>query len=1008
MNPWFIQFLLRILAILGLDVKETRNEKAFQACQIVKAQAKRLKTDAVFRCICDNEFENFVKELEAAAKRTSWETMLLQRGNAGETIVHLCFLYCRYQFAKHVIKMAKKHDLLASVLFSCYANPEMLREDENGVLFVSEVGPPPTSPGQYTGETCLHIATVNRAFHMVQYLLQEMLECEQECHRRGVRLGEAARLTGRLSEISSVAEFLQYAVVTGTFFSPGGGVYFGDTVYHFAACRGDRRILDFIYEVGGDPDTQDSYMGNTALHLMVIHSRCDMYEHVRITHDGDPAVQNAAGLTPFVLAARLGHYDSFDSILEAEQMIIWVFGPVSCKAYPLEGLDTWSYSKSDDQPCSVARQRAISISQHLGLGKLSHRFIQERPSIFRLKQSVSALEEIVYHRHYELLKHHVVMTLLDDKWEKFGRKMFIGEMISYGAYMVVFSLALTMRPSAASLSLEEYTNDEVWIYDSPKQYIRLVLEVVSVVIAVIWVIQDIRSWMVFFWLERIVRILKLRRISIFPGDFQLIEMVGIQNLHKAEQNGFTIAFLLLRRMFFGYVILGSIARIARWEDVELWSFAIAALLGWVYMVYYGRGYQLTGKFVIMIYEMLVGDFLRFMIFFCLFVMAFSLSFFVLWYGSSERRLYNRIMQVFTMMLGDFNYVADFESSEYGLTSSLIFILFHIMVTILLLNLLIAMFSDTYSSVHRRADSAYHLERARIILQIEKCLKRDNPEYWSGDDLKGDLGRYLIVEEKIEEVDTDSDESGDERDGWEPPASLPDTARSLRRKSQLSVHTVGTPRDLGHPEAGRLVPDVVSGASPAGSPMMSFQPRGSPLHAEEDVVGPLRSKPASAFRRLSLVVQTKALLNSATASKAPVRRVRRTTSVRLPFFVKDEDSGAANVSPRDARANIRRMAKESAMEDFKQKMASVAAGMDTITGSPAVGQVSEANIRTHLTSPSAATNPRYSGSTECSEDMSTRTKNNGSKGRGSITEPEPGGHEEGASEYTPVLPVHFEK
>jgi hypothetical protein len=57
--------------------------------------------------------------------------------------------------------------------------------------------------------------------------------------------------------------------------------------------------------------------------------------------------------------------------------------------------------------------------------------------------------------------------------------------------------------------------------------------------------------------------------------------------------------------------------------------ALASIVGWGYMLFFVMAFRLTGPFVVMIYEMLFNDVLRFFIIYAVFLAAFSQAFFIL-------------------------------------------------------------------------------------------------------------------------------------------------------------------------------------------------------------------------------------------------------------------------------------------------------------------------------------------------------------------------------------------
>jgi len=124
-------------------------------------------------------------------------------------------------------------------------------------------------------------------------------------------------------------------------------------------------------------------------------------------------------------------------------------------------------------------------------------------------------------------------------------------------------------------------------------------------------------------------------------------------------------------------------------------------------------FRLTGPFVVMIYEMLFNDVLRFFIIYMVFLAGFSQAFFILFDNNGKIKLREKtrfnflclgfggflvsVKQSFLGMLGDFDLDA-YSDTSFNYISVTLLIVYIIVVTILLLNLLIAMMGDTYGNV----------------------------------------------------------------------------------------------------------------------------------------------------------------------------------------------------------------------------------------------------------------------------------------------------------------------
>ncbi len=142
--------------------------------------------------------------------------------------------------------------------------------------------------------------------------------------------------------------------------------------------------------------------------------------------------------------------------------------------------------------------------------------------------------------------------------------------------------------------------------------------------------------------------------------------------------------------------------------------AIASIVGWGYMLFFVMAFRLTGPFVVMIYQMLLNDVLRFFIIYIVFLAAFSQAFFILFDNNGKNRKTKKqenidfvylgfsgflvsVKQCFLGMLGDFDLDA-YTDTSFQYISVTLLVIYIIVVTILLLNLLIAMMGDTYGNV----------------------------------------------------------------------------------------------------------------------------------------------------------------------------------------------------------------------------------------------------------------------------------------------------------------------
>jgi hypothetical protein len=100
---------------------------------------------------------------------------------------------------------------------------------------------------------------------------------------------------------------------------------------------------------------------------------------------------------------------------------------------------------------------------------------------------------------------------------------------------------------------------------------------------------------------------------------------------------------------------------------------------------------------VMIWQMLTSDVIRFLTVYGVFLVGFSQSFFVLFDEDGFSGLVTSVQRCFLAMLGDFDF-DDYVASPFCAVAVGLLVVYVVVVTILLLNLLIAMMGSTYNKV----------------------------------------------------------------------------------------------------------------------------------------------------------------------------------------------------------------------------------------------------------------------------------------------------------------------
>ncbi|XP_072179259.1 transient receptor potential cation channel subfamily V member 5-like [Diadema setosum] len=318
---------------------------------------------------------------------TCWD--IRQRGEVGETILHLCYL-----------NNTEVHIAIAEHLLHLY--PKLCLDVYEGF--------------EYYGESSLHLAIVNGDLNSVKLLCRCGANLQQRATGRFFRPTKIL-IEGESGKDKEVGDD-----------DGRGQAYYGEFPLAFAASLGNKVIYDFLIEESVrverrgevasrgyvNPNDQDSY-GNTVLHMVVINNQLDMLSHV-VRHSIMPAsieMRNEAGLTPLELSFRLGRCGLFDRLLDLGSQTQWSYGPLSYVAYPLPGLDSIRPNGQLDESSALMTIVRCGQAQHL-----------------------------------KMLEVPVVDYLLQEKWKRYGKqRLLLKFIVTVMQLLALSTVAIVRRPN---------------------------------------------------------------------------------------------------------------------------------------------------------------------------------------------------------------------------------------------------------------------------------------------------------------------------------------------------------------------------------------------------------------------------------------------------------------------------------------------------------------------------------------------------------------------------------
>eukprot|EP00201_Polytomella_parva_P020198 CAMPEP_0175043104 /NCGR_PEP_ID=MMETSP0052_2-20121109/2973_1 /TAXON_ID=51329 ORGANISM="Polytomella parva, Strain SAG 63-3" /NCGR_SAMPLE_ID=MMETSP0052_2 /ASSEMBLY_ACC=CAM_ASM_000194 /LENGTH=456 /DNA_ID=CAMNT_0016306069 /DNA_START=224 /DNA_END=1591 /DNA_ORIENTATION=- len=294
--------------------------------------------------------------LEMITKLFPSQCNVYARGPVGENVFHIAMLLntpSTLAIAKYLVKLYGK---------TLVNTPYQERKFETD------------PPGQYEGETALHISVVNHDFDMVKFLIQNGADPRARAY--------------------------------GPFFQADSALYYGEFPLSFAACTGQKDIVSFLKRHGARVNLDKDSNGNTALHMCVLHDQMEMYDHLLECCGASELVENSHSQTPLMLAAARGKLEMFQHIISRRRRIAWAYGPVTSYSLSLRELDSVT---------TIHARKGASVSSAVNNGICIDEALP-RPG---------AISTIVRKGHLDLLAEPLMQTLLNSKWQRFGKTSFL-------------------------------------------------------------------------------------------------------------------------------------------------------------------------------------------------------------------------------------------------------------------------------------------------------------------------------------------------------------------------------------------------------------------------------------------------------------------------------------------------------------------------------------------------------------------------------------------------------
>nr|XP_022289771.1 transient receptor potential cation channel subfamily A member 1 homolog isoform X2 [Crassostrea virginica] len=308
----------------------------------------------------------------------------------------------------------------------------------------------------------------------------------------------------------------------------------------------------------------------------------------------------------------------------------------------------------------------------------------------------------------DLLAHPLVNALLRHKWNSFGRTFYYMNFIIYAVFLVFLTgyVVSTDPPfkvykalnissgvserSACNMSLAGHdpANDQ---FDQP-------------LFATIgkYVIMALAAW-------NLLREL----LQIYQAKLQYL---GFENL--IEWVTYVCALLLV-------IDFETCQKSTGFRFQWQWSLgAVAIFLCWINLVLFLQKFPRFGIYVVMFKDIL-NTFLQFAVVFFLFIVAFGLGFFtILQNQDAFATVWESLIKTTVMMIGEFEYTDIFYGDQldfYPEITYIMFVVFMILMSIIIMNLLVGLAVDDIKAVQEQAALKRMAMQVELALDVERVV-----------------------------------------------------------------------------------------------------------------------------------------------------------------------------------------------------------------------------------------------------------------------------------------------
>ncbi|KAJ3234105.1 Transient receptor putative cation channel sub V member 5 [Chytriomyces hyalinus] len=587
------------------------------------------------------------------------------RGSLGETILHVACLFKQENISLRIIERCGHHRIQ---IMQAMGEPVLvpLVNVQYGVGLNQDGKPYGT---RFYGETALHLACRNGMLKVAEELLTQNAIVNAEA------MGDEFIIPLGYTQLYSGCTPLQFAVTQTK----------------------NLELVQLLVRNGANLYYKDPY-GNNVLHIMAYYGRFnEIYKFLQECNHRDLMNQrrnaiilssdrNNVGLTPAQFGIKLGHAVMLDAMKET----LWTLGE-----------EIVQYQVAIDNICPVLNKRS-------GLS------------------SPSVLEIVVDLWSHNMIRHPILKSLVQVKWNLYGRKYFLAKFIWSVITLSLFTLSITIDKKG-------YNNQEILAVNT-----QFYLIACACAFSLYGIFEIVRS----YW--------RLYRRSTFPPHlkgqpFMLVyreyaEFVWYGINDSISENFLQLCFCVCVIVTFGFRLSNILIDdydISYLPSVE----GFGALLGFVHIANYGRGLKNLGPLILVIVQIIFKGLARWLAIYGVLAFGYSIAFYAQMKNfdydgqiSAGKMSYD-VDRDWNNVPGAFFWTVRFLWGLFDVDNMrnhaekiknpgfmlFLFISHEFILVTLFVNVFIALLVDIWNNVSQNYESQWLLQMAKMIIDTDHSL-----------------------------------------------------------------------------------------------------------------------------------------------------------------------------------------------------------------------------------------------------------------------------------------------